>query len=148
LTDPSRKLAQQFVAGLFFVGKRHALEKLNPKDTIRELKKDGEPEEIVRGPGGLRVDIDLAQVVDPLPAEEFNAGLVELSQDLVVKEQQIEYLISALPGLDNSMEDQERYIKELEEELRIAEEQRLEAVREKDEVLAKLDQAIRSVRRP
>jgi len=62
--------------------------------------------------------------------------------------QQIEYLISALPGLDNSEHDQERYIKELEEELRAAEAQRLEAAKEKEETLAKLDHVIRSIRRP
>lgn len=39
-------------------------------------------------------------------------------------------------------------IKDLEEELKVAEAQRLEAVKEKDEVLAKLDQVLRTVRRP
>jgi mediator of RNA polymerase II transcription subunit 21 len=39
-------------------------------------------------------------------------------------------------------------IKDLEEELRVAETQRLDAVKEKDEVLAKLDQVLRNIRRP
>jgi mediator of RNA polymerase II transcription subunit 21 len=73
---------------------------------------------------------------------------VELAQDLITKEQQIEYLISILPGLDNSEQDQERNIKELEEELKVAEAQRQRAIKEKREIMAKLDDVIRSIRRP
>lgn len=86
--------------------------------------------------------------VDPLPADEFKDGLAELSRDLIIKEQQIEVLISSLPGLDSSEADQERYIQELEDELKVAESQRQDAIREKDQILAKLDEVIRSVRRP
>lgn len=74
--------------------------------------------------------------------------MLELSRDLIVKEQQIEVLISSLPGLDNSEQDQERYIKELEEDLKAAEAQRQEALKERDQILAELDTVIRSVRRP
>ncbi len=88
------------------------------------------------------------QPVEPLSPDEFKAGQLELARDLIYKEQQIEYLISSLPGLDNSENDQERYIRELEEELKVAEAQREEAVKEKDDMLAKLDQVIRSIRRP
>ncbi|KAF5574583.1 mediator-RNA polymerase II transcription subunit 21 [Fusarium pseudoanthophilum] len=69
-------------------------------------------------------------------------------KDLIVKEQQIEVLVSSLPGLDNSEMDQERYIKELEEDLKIAEAQRQEAIKEKDQILSELDSVIRSIRRP
>lgn len=86
--------------------------------------------------------------VDPLPADEFQAGLKELSRDLIVKEQEIEYLISSLPGLDNSEKDQERNIKDLEEDLKAAEAQRQDALAERDRILAQLDSVIRSIRRP
>lgn len=56
-------------------------------------------------------------------------------------------LISSLPGLDSSEGDQERYIKELEEELKAAEALRQDAAKEKDEMLAKLDRVIQNVRR-
>jgi mediator of RNA polymerase II transcription subunit 21 len=85
--------------------------------------------------------------VEPLPPDVFAAGQLELARDLIVREQQIEYLISSLPGLDNSEAEQEQTIKELEEDLRVAETQRLDAVKEKDEVLAKLDHVVRSIRR-
>lgn len=86
--------------------------------------------------------------MDPLAPEDFRAGMVELSRDLIIKEQQIEVLISSLPGLDNSETDQERYIKELEDDLKTAEAQRQEAIKEKDQILAELDSVIRSIRRP
>lgn len=85
--------------------------------------------------------------VDPLPADEFAAGLQELSRDLIIKEQQIEVLISNLPGLDNSERDQERNIKDLEEDLKAAEAQRQEAIKERDQILAELDHVISSIHR-
>lgn len=86
--------------------------------------------------------------MDPLPADEFKEGLAELSRDLIITEQQIEVLISSLPGLDSSEVDQERYIQELEDELKVAEAQRQDAIKEKDQILGKLDEVIRSIRRP
>ena len=71
-----------------------------------------------------------------------------MAQDLILKEQQIESLISVLPGLENSEQDQEQTIRQLEEELKAAEVRRREAVREKELVLAKLESVIRSVKRP
>ncbi|KAK2675602.1 hypothetical protein RAB80_007787 [Fusarium oxysporum f. sp. vasinfectum] len=119
LQDAVDQLATQFVACLHYVNKRHDLETLGPNDKL----------------------IHFLQM-------SFRAGMVELSQDLIVKEQQIEVLISSLPGLDNSEMDQERYIKELEEDLKIAEAQRQEAIKEKDQILSELDSVIRSIRRP
>ncbi|KAK5998459.1 Mediator of RNA polymerase II transcription subunit 21 [Cladobotryum mycophilum] len=131
LQDAVDQLAQQFVACMHFVHKRHDLETLGPSDKVRDVKQEQSLNE-----------------VDPLPPDEFRAGLVELSRDLIVKEQQIEVLISSLPGLDNSEQDQERSIKELEEDLKAAEAQRQEALRERDQILAELDSVIRSIRRP
>ena len=74
--------------------------------------------------------------------------MVELSRDLIIKEQEIEMLISSLPGLDNSERDQESFIKDLEEDLKAAEAQRQEAIKERDQILSELDTVIRSIRRP
>ncbi len=65
----------------------------------------------------------------------------------MLKEQQIEVLISVLPGIGTSERDQEERLKALEAELRVAEEERARAVREKEEVLERLDGVIRGVRR-
>jgi mediator of RNA polymerase II transcription subunit 21 len=67
---------------------------------------------------------------------------------LILKEQQIEYLISILPGLENNEKDQGQTIRQLEEELKIAEDERKAAVKEKEAVLARLDDVLRSVKRP
>jgi len=84
----------------------------------------------------------------PLPADVFKADQKTLVRDMIVKEAQIEYLISALPGLDNSEKDQEERIRQLEEELKATEVRRREALREKEEILKRLDAVIVSVKRP
>ncbi|TVY34144.1 Mediator of RNA polymerase II transcription subunit [Lachnellula subtilissima] len=134
LQDAVDQLANQFVASLYYVHKHHDLKTLGASDKIREEKKD---EAAQREPD-----------IEPVSADEFRAGQKELAQDLIMKEQQIELLISVLPGLDNSEKDQERMIRQLEDELKTAEEKRSEAVKEKEEVLARLEGVIRSVKRP
>ncbi|OTB00083.1 hypothetical protein M426DRAFT_324588 [Hypoxylon sp. CI-4A] len=131
LQDAVDQLAQQFVACVHYINRHHNLETLGPGDQIRDVKQEAGQEE-----------------VDPHPDDVFKASQVELAQDLITKEQQIELLISILPGLDNSEQDQERNIKELEEELKVAEVQRQEAIKEKEDALKKLDVVIRSIRRP
>ncbi|PHH54158.1 Mediator of RNA polymerase II transcription subunit 21 [Ceratocystis fimbriata CBS 114723] len=131
LQDAVDQLAQQFVACIHFVNKRHDLELLDETDQVRDGKNEVEEKE-----------------VDPLPAEDFRAGLVELARDLILTEQQIEVLISSLPGLSSTEKDQEVNIRELEEELRAAEAQRQQAIKEKDAVLANLDRVIMNIRRP
>lgn len=88
------------------------------------------------------------RTVIPHPPQVFKAGQKELAQDLILKEQQIEYLISGLPGLENSERDQEEMIKQLEEELKVAEEERKQALKEKEVVLEQLESVIRNVKRP
>ncbi|KAL2851981.1 mediator complex, subunit Med21 [Aspergillus pseudoustus] len=60
----------------------------------------------------------------------FAARQRELARDLVIKEQQIEYLVSVLPGIGSSEAEQEGRIRTLEKELRAAEEERAKRVQE------------------
>ena len=53
-----------------------------------------------------------------------------------------------LPGIGNSEKQQEQRIRELEEELKAAEVKRKEAAKEKEVVLAMLEEVIRNVKRP
>src|ERR1700761_4858734 len=50
----------------------------------------------------------------PEDPQVFDTALRELARDLVLKEQQIEYLINSLPGIGNSEADQEQRMRELE----------------------------------
>ncbi|KAK5651562.1 hypothetical protein OQA88_11927 [Cercophora sp. LCS_1] len=129
LQEAVDQLANQFVACFYYLERHHDLQPFGPNDKVPDLKPEQQKE------------------VETLPPEVFQAGQTELARDLIVKEQQVEYLISSLPGLDNSERDQEQLIKDLEEELRVAEAQRLEAVKEKDDVLKQLDQVLRMIRR-
>ncbi|KAJ5720531.1 Mediator complex subunit Med21 [Penicillium malachiteum] len=54
----------------------------------------------------------------------------ELARDLIIKEQQIEYLISVLPGIGASEAEQEARIRELERQLRDVEKEREDKVQE------------------
>jgi mediator of RNA polymerase II transcription subunit 21 len=140
------------IASLFYINRHHDFQTLGPKDVVRQDKQpEGEPErdkesmQLLIGP--LSYPTNIASV-EPHPPDVFKAGQKELAQDLIVKEQQIEYLISVLPGLENSEKDQEEIIQQLEVELKEAEVRRREALKEKEAVLARLESVIRSVKRP
>jgi len=79
---------------------------------------------------------------EPIPdtPEVFQAALRELARDLVIKEQQIEYLISVLPGLGSSESNQNQRIQALEKELREADEQRGVAMQDREDMLRLLGQ--------
>lgn len=68
----------------------------------------------------------------------FQAALKELARDLVLKEQQIEYLISVLPGIGESEANQSQRIQVLEKELREADGERKKALEERETMLDKL----------
>lgn len=87
-------------------------------------------------------------LVGPRDPVAFKAAQKELARDLVIKEQQIELLISHLPGLSNSEGKQEETIQRLEAELVAEEEKRKEAVKQRDVALANLEKVIRSIKRP
>lgn len=72
----------------------------------------------------------------------------ELASDLVFKEQQIEALISVLPGVGSSSAAQEARMKTLDKELRDVEVERQEAIKERERLLAKVDEVVVGLRRP
>jgi len=145
-----------FVASLFHINQHHDYKTLGPTDTVRqESKSDGEnvqreQDSMILSAKFLSTGIFglIVLQVEPLPADQFSADQQQLARDMIEKEQMIEGLITLLPGLKNNEQDQERRIKQLEEELKIAEQERKQAVKGKEEVLARLDAVIRSVKRP
>lgn len=89
-----------------------------------------------------------APVADPAlpPAPDsprtFASRQRELARDLVIKEQQIEYLISVLPGIDSSEAQQGGRIRELEGELRGVEKRRDEKVGELRDARRRLEKVL------
>ncbi|EAS34017.2 mediator for RNA polymerase II transcription subunit 21 [Coccidioides immitis RS] len=71
----------------------------------------------------------------------------ELARDLIIKEQQIEYLISVLPGIKSSEAEQQERIKQLAEELRVVEEERSARRRELRRLGEKVDGLLGAVSR-
>ncbi|GAB1318825.1 RNA polymerase II mediator complex subunit [Madurella fahalii] len=130
LQESMDQLYTMFIAAFYYIERHHDLKTFGPGDKIPDLKAE-QPKEV--------------ETLDP---ETFKAGQLEIARDLITKEQQIEYLISTLPGLDNSERDQLQMIRDLEEEIAAAEAQRLEAVKERDEVLKRLDGLVRGIERP
>ncbi|KAG0127034.1 hypothetical protein HOY82DRAFT_490984 [Tuber indicum] len=72
---------------------------------------------------------------------------VELARDLIFKSKQIEFLITSLPGIGVSEDEQQERLKNLETELKEAEEERCRAVQEREAAAEKLDAVIRRLRR-
>ncbi|KAI9830946.1 MAG: hypothetical protein M1819_005329 [Sarea resinae] len=88
-----------------------------------------------------------ATTTTPPPPPTLPSALRELSRDLILKEQQIEYLISVLPGIGSSQLEQEARLRVLEREVREAEEERRKAVAERDRLVGVLGDVIVGVRR-
>ncbi|RAL13756.1 med21 domain-containing protein [Aspergillus homomorphus CBS 101889] len=92
-----------------------------------------------QGPGQ---GADPSQPPAPDSPRTFAARQRELARDLVIKEQQIEYLISVLPGIGASEAQQEARIRELEGELRDAEGVREARMRELRALRGRLDRVL------
>lgn len=83
----------------------------------------------------------------PDDPQVFQANLRELARDLVMKEQQIEYLIKVLPGIGNSAQDQNDRIKQLEQQLKDLEGSSKQAAEERDEMLEMVEKVALDCRR-
>lgn len=90
---------------------------------------------------------DPNQPPTPDPPALFAYRQRELARDLIIKEQQIEYLISRLPGIGSSEAEQEARIRELEGELRHVHVERERKAQELKKLEKKLEAVLGTVER-
>lgn len=95
-------------------------------------------------PGDLEAE-DPNLAPQPDTPRTFAARQRELARDLIIKEQQIEYLISVLPGIGASEAEQEARIRELETQLREVEKERTAKALELRKLRGRLESVLGAV---
>lgn len=71
----------------------------------------------------------------------------ELARDLILKTKQIEVLITSLPGIGVSEDEQQEKLRSLQAQLKEAEEERVRAVDEKEQARERLEAVVVGLRR-
>ncbi|KAI5850956.1 mediator complex, subunit Med21 [Tricharina praecox] len=79
--------------------------------------------------------------------EVFESRMSELARDLIIKSKQIEVLITTLPGIGVSEDDQQARLRSLEAQLKEAEEERVKSVQEKEDARVRLESVVVKLRR-
>ena len=152
-----QKLATQFYASIRYLSLHHTSSALTPPPSNSRHNHNSSNSNANTNPN-TNHEQPTAQQEPPesssYPPEQrpdtpttFASAQRELAQDLLLKTKQIEYLISVLPGVENSQEKQEARITELDAELRAALEARKKAEGERELWLGKVDGIIGGIRR-
>lgn len=147
------QLCVQFFSTVSYNARRHPLvgPDPDPRDPFTKTPRDaiiaGGRHNYVQyklGPEDAGADsIDL----QPQSPEVFDQAQQDLAEDLVVKAQQIEYLIRRLPGLVQGEEEQNAEIRRLVEEVKEMEVQRKEKRKEMRQCLEQLDNVVMGMAR-
>ncbi|KAL8969590.1 MAG: hypothetical protein Q9183_001936 [Haloplaca sp. 2 TL-2023] len=127
------QLATQFYASLRYLSSHHPSSSLTHTNNAAA--------------GGPYPPTDTSPLHRPDSPATFVAAQKELAQDLVLKVQEIETLIEKLPGLGESVESQEGRIRRLEEEMRVVEAGRVDAVREREMCMEIVEEVVGRVKR-
>ncbi|KAG9672164.1 hypothetical protein KCU95_g17041, partial [Aureobasidium melanogenum] len=153
LQDCLDDLATQMFASIRYIQTRHQFASIPDQPDMSEptapnapapLQPNAAPNTLTAsaaeqgGPNAALQPQDPTHPPGPDDPATFQAALRELARDLVLKEQQIEYLISVLPGIGESEANQSQRIQALERELREADEERKVALAEREAMLDKL----------
>ncbi|CCD24082.1 Srb7p NDAI_0C04220 [Naumovozyma dairenensis CBS 421] len=110
------QLVEQFCATLNYIDKNHGFEPLNTSEPLMSDKH--------------------ATVAPP---DEFSNTIDELSTDIILKTRQTMKLIDSLPGVDVSAEEQLHKIDSLQKKLVQVEEAKIQAIKEKENLLTQVD---------
>ena len=133
-----RQLATQYYASVCYNLTRHSLVPPAQTSDPYSLPVKEEPKDEDAGD-------DLVRPLRPDSPTTFAANQLQLVQDLIIKEQQIEYLISVLPGIGTSEKEQELRICSLEKELRQMQEQRKQRRKQMRATVKELENVIMGV---
>ncbi|KAL6247477.1 Mediator of RNA polymerase II transcription subunit 21 [Rhinocladiella similis] len=148
------QLLTQFFSTISYLSQRHPLVApepdpsdpyTNPPAQIQTPNPDGGGIAQQTSGGLLPGPEDTDRSVYPLRPSApnvFASAQRELAEDLVTKAQQIEFLISRLPGIGRDEEDQAREIQELVKKVRQMEVRRKEKRKEMRECVRKLDSVV------
>ncbi|KAJ5221015.1 Mediator of RNA polymerase II transcription subunit 21 [Penicillium citrinum] len=149
------QLATQFYATLGYLSTYHDNSPAIPPPNSQHLQKQVvqvQPRHhLLHNPNNLeppqepqkfKIQINLQ---NQIPPRTFASRQRELARDLIIKEQQIEYLISVLPGIGTSEAEQEAKIRELEVQLREVEEKREAKALELKKLRGKLENVLGAV---
>ncbi|EGW33788.1 mediator of RNA polymerase II transcription subunit 21 [Spathaspora passalidarum NRRL Y-27907] len=88
---------------------------------------------------------DNSKVNNEQNEEKFKNTINELSTDIILKSRQISMLIDSLPGIGVTPESQLQLIQELSDELKQVEQERIEKIKQKDQLLAWCEELITAV---
>lgn len=145
------QLATQMFASLRYIAEHHPPSSLDeqPAQTPADGGQPAIKVETPQANGITQVNGDAGVEQEPRPdsPETFEAALQELSRDLVLKEQQIEVLIRALPGRSRGVQEQEEHMARLNKKLREMDEHLERAAEEKDVLLKRVEDFIWKVNR-
>ncbi|KAL6949876.1 hypothetical protein ACO0QE_000540 [Hanseniaspora vineae] len=131
------QMMEQFCATLNYVDKNHILNE-QPQDQDQQQQQtspsgDALAEKTAQD-GGVNSTKSSTEN-ESFNHEEFESTIHELSNDLILKTRQILKLIDSLPGIDASSDEQMTKIDRLSKELMQVEQEKLQVIKEKDNIL-------------
>lgn len=146
------QLLTQFFSTISYLSQRHPLIAPDPDPNDPYTNPPAAPTQtpnpdgsVQAAPGTVPGPEDTDRSLYPLrpaPPQVFAHAQRELAEDLVQKAQQIEFLISKLPGIGRGEEQQAEEIKLLVEKVREMEERRKAKRKEMRECVKRLDQVV------
>ncbi|KAL8693736.1 MAG: hypothetical protein Q9218_001481 [Villophora microphyllina] len=150
IQDCLDQLALQFYASLRYLSTHHSTSSFSPPHPQNAQNQapqnNPDPNSSSAHPPTNSL-ADIAPEQRPDTPTTFAAAQQELAHDLILKVKQIEELVGTLPGLERNEEVQRERLKELEQELKMMEEERKGAVGEREKWVGVLEGVISRVGR-
>lgn len=110
----------------------------------QQQKKQQEPQQEIEQPQ-QQSNLESKSTSPPKEKVSFDNVINELCTDLILKSRQIKMLIDSLPGIGVTPNEQMNLINELSDKLQAIEEERIQKIKEKDNLLNLLESMIKEV---